>query len=580
MNRIIKLFLLILISSCWNTNLAQDYSSLAKQSRNQWHAKVFHQFYAHKELREDSLRFFNEVSKLKDAAVIAKNQELQLEMDFLKFNYLSSRNYKNYIKEINEFKFKVDQTEFDQLKARIRQALGFHYFYETKQYEKTVENFSESYQFIKNIPVAALPDKQELIYNIAYVYYHIGYFESTLEYLAIAEKLTNNYYKELPLNIAATKGMILIDRGEILKSKALFQRLKVDAKKAHAKLWIVISDIQLAKIHYQQEEYEKVINILEKTLLSDYEKWDRTMMLSYHTLKALAYEKLKDSKSLIREVGALEGVLRAKTQEDYLENNEQILWLQALSKKYKGEYLASFALMDSAFTMSQQLSKQKNYDLIKQADNKENIAIYLKQQSELKYQKNVMYISVIAAILLVLLLLYIAYILLQKEKIKSKQKQLQLEIEKQAIDAELKNVSVQLEELTYSLLCKNHEIQKYQEELAQIESKQIFEPEDEQRKKHLNLLLSKALLTDEKWNVFKRAFENVHKGYIQEIKKVLPLVSESELRYLVLKKIDLSSKEIAGLLGIKADSIRMYRLRIRKKHALEHDSDLEKLISK
>lgn len=557
---------------------SQDYQAIAKLSRKDWYIEIYKHFYVNNEFRKDSLRFFNDINKLRIAAQKEQNEELELEVAFLRFNYLSSRNFSGYIQEIETFKEKVDQTRFNQLKARTRQALGFHYFHETKQYEKAIKNFVESFDFIEQIPVQELPDKQELVYNIAFIYYHVGYFESTLEYLTIAEGLTNTYYKELPLNIKATKGMILYERGELKKAARLFTELKLVAKQLDVKVWMAISDVQQAKIYFSEQKYQEAKNLLEKSIQYDYDQWDNNLKISYHVQLAQIYDKLKLQKNVIEQAQVLEHLEGKKKPEEYLQNTEQIVRFKAIAKKHQGDFNAAIALMDSAYVLAQNISKQKNAALIKQADSKENIMRYLKQKSELKYQRKLLITIITGAALLVSLLLYIAYIRLQKEKIKGREKQLQLEIEKQEIDTELKNVSVRLEELTNSLLFKNHEIQKYQEELAQIENKQSSDPEDIQRKEYLRMLLSKALLTDEKWNEFKRAFENVHVGYIKNVKNILPHISESELRYLVLKKMDLSAKEIAGLLGIKPDSIRMYRMRIRKKHDLDDDARLESLL--
>src|SRR5690606_132670 len=95
---------------------------------------------------------------------------------------------------------------------------------------------------------------------------------------------------------------------------------------------------------------------------------------------------------------------------------------------------------------------------------------------------------------------------------------------------------------------------------------------------HLRKLMSAAIITDEKWIEFKKAFEKVHHNYIDNLKKKLPHLTEAEVRYLVLRKLNLTPKEIAALLAIQPDSIRLYRYRIRKKHDLEDDSSLEKII--
>lgn len=579
MHSIFRLFILLLFLLSSHLSSSQNYDVFAGLTRKYWHKEVYSKFYINKKLREDSTSFFSEVKKLKIAAEKNFNYELILETEFLKFNYLSSRDYKNFAEELEQFKKQVETTSFNQLKARVRQALGFYYFYETKQYEKTIENFAESYTYIKELSLIELPDKQELVYNIAFVYYHIGYFEAAMNYLNIAENLSNNYYKELPLNIKASKGMILLERGNEKEAEEVFLSVKNQAIRLKLPSWIAISDIQLAQLYFLKSNYHDALLLLNETKKHNYSNWDLKMVVNYHLLKIKIYDKLNESLNVRVEYSVLDKLLLMKNPEEYIDKLEDIIWAKGMTKKHEGKFEESFKFLDSAYVLSIKNNKYRNYELIKKADEKENIDKYLKQKSELNYQRKLSITIFISAVLLIISLLYIAYIILQKQKIKSKQKHLELEIKNQEIKTELNSVSSQLADLTNSLLEKNKKIQFYQDEIASIESKNTLNPKDEERRIQLNLLLSKAILTDDQWNQFKRAFEVVHVQYIDKVKTLLPFLSESELRYLVLLKMNLSSKEIASLLGIKSDSIRMYRLRIRKKHHLNNDTDIENLIN-
>jgi len=62
--------------------------------------------------------------------------------------------------------------------------------------------------------------------------------------------------------------------------------------------------------------------------------------------------------------------------------------------------------------------------------------------------------------------------------------------------------------------------------------------------------------------------------YAKEVKAALQKLSATELRLCLLLRLDLSSKEIASVLRITPDSVRVARYRLRKKLPLEREDEL------
>ena len=86
---------------------------------------LIERFYYHSE-KKDSVRYFNEIMRLRELAIQYNDRELELETYYMKLNYLSSRGYKNYIPELTQLMQKADDENIFQLQIRTRQALGFH----------------------------------------------------------------------------------------------------------------------------------------------------------------------------------------------------------------------------------------------------------------------------------------------------------------------------------------------------------------------------------------------------------------------------------------------------------------------
>src|SRR5690606_32483346 len=146
------------------TNLfafGQDYSSIVNKPRKDWHDLIHKKFYTDLQFRKDSVAFFKEIDKLKNQAEFANDQQLFLESKFIKYNFLSSRNYPNYLEEVTELQSVIDNEGIKQLQTRIRQAIGLHHFYETNRYETALRFLTQTYQFLKVLSNEDLPDNQQ-----------------------------------------------------------------------------------------------------------------------------------------------------------------------------------------------------------------------------------------------------------------------------------------------------------------------------------------------------------------------------------------------------------------------------------
>lgn len=95
---------------------------------------------------------------------------------------------------------------------------------------------------------------------------------------------------------------------------------------------------------------------------------------------------------------------------------------------------------------------------------------------------------------------------------------------------------------------------------------------------NMERLLSATILTNEDWLRFRGLFEQVHPGFLDRLLEKFSELSPAEMRLLILTKLNLSSREMASMLGISTEAIRKSRYRLRKKLNLEEGNSLEELI--
>lgn len=175
-------------------------------------------------------------------------------------------------------------------------------------------------------------------------------------------------------------------------------------------------------------------------------------------------------------------------------------------------------------------------------------------------------------VLLVGLTGIISLLLINRQKLKHQQKNKATEAE----NARIRELAAQqLSDFTKSIQEKNELIEKFTEEIEK------YRTDNNQLPGNYDLLqeMKQAiLLTDAQWVDFKNNFDKVYKGYVTRVKDKYPDITPAELRFFVLTKLQLSNKEMANMLGISAQAIRVMKHRLIKKLDLEDDSRLDELI--
>lgn len=160
------------------------------------------------------------------------------------------------------------------------------------------------------------------------------------------------------------------------------------------------------------------------------------------------------------------------------------------------------------------------------------------------------------------------------------------QLEKARLDAQLKSnmleealLKEQIEQKSKELSTNAlHVIQKNQllEQLReQIEA--IVNDDRRDHKKQLKQLLTSInqnFNNESYWVEFKNTFEQIHKSFYEKLTHICPDISASELRLVSLLKMNMNTNDIATILGISLDSLRVARYRLRKKLKLEQGSNL------
>lgn len=167
----------------------------------------------------------------------------------------------------------------------------------------------------------------------------------------------------------------------------------------------------------------------------------------------------------------------------------------------------------------------------------------------------------------------------EKSKLQNyKQRMLQAELDKKEIEEKKLQDVIQLKTASLSkyslnIAQKNKLITDLSSTLKKMSTRSKM---DTQAKlKELAKELDFALQQEDEWDEFMSFFEDVHPQFFKELsKKANSKLTSSELRLAMLLRLNLSSKEIASILRVTPDSVRVARYRLRKKLPINSKQEL------
>lgn len=194
-------------------------------------------------------------------------------------------------------------------------------------------------------------------------------------------------------------------------------------------------------------------------------------------------------------------------------------------------------------------------------------------------------VVVIGLLLLVLGLLVISRqrlrikndrLLNEQEKQAHQTQQTMMELQEQTLKQELELRSRELSSYTLHIMQKNQFLEKLHLQVDEM----LKDDRRDQRKplKQLQLQINQHFNHDQHWEEFRNIFDQVHQAFFLKLKNHCDTLTRSELRIVALLKMNLTSGDIATLLGISEDSVRVMRYRLRKKLNLQQGESLTMFI--
>ncbi|WP_338868322.1 tetratricopeptide repeat protein [Spirosoma sp. SC4-14] len=438
--------------------------------------------------------------------------------------------------------------------ARNRNELGTVYYY-NEQAERGLAQFTEAlayYQKTRNNQGLA-----RTYANIGHIYEKRKDLDEAYRYqkLALAKAKTSKNTTDLS-TVYENLGSIFEDKAEYDSSLYYYQNALLLSQQNHDEIGQIEIINNLGDIFRKTGRYARGLAFSRQAMNLARQKGERYQLSSayrdiaktyllMHQLDS-AYHYIEISRDLVDEIYAAE-------------NNRQITLLQTL---YDVER------KDSEIA---QLNAQKQIDVIA--------------------------ISATAVVLLLIGILAAVIISRQRLKIRNEQalnqqNQQIFQTQNQLMQVALKNKQLEEENLKSQLELKSKELTTHT--LQIIQKNQVLEElrndlttilKDDKRdqKKQLRQLVQKISLNfsqDKYWADFRAIFEQVHPHFFRDLTQQFPDLTATDLRLIALLKMNINSADVATLLGISPDSLRVSRYRLRKKLGLLEGESLSAYIQR
>ena len=465
----------------------------------------------------------------------------------------------NYDAAMKEFKRMND----DEGKAIVYSNKGIIY-YEMANYDLAIENYLHSLKIARKIGYIDVLTSAHL--NVGIVYSTIGNPKKALFHYKQAMQYDEN------LDHDATKAKLFTNIGvcyfnmQQLDSSLYYHENALKIYRTNTDLkGIAQSLMNIGSIYQQQKNYGKAHeNFLSGLEMNRVNKNKLGQVIALNSLGKLQVEQGKNELAITY---LQEGYQLAKQIRSLQYQVETSLLLAQLYENTNDHKTSSrfYGIYAKANTqLMREMTSQKLTDLqiaIATEEQQEQISSLHKASNISSEQKKWLLTGGI------LVLLAGIFILLVTRKKHRK--------EKQRLEQELALNRTALNEYTQHLLDKNAVIETLQSQLDETtETTPLSDPRIDQ----LNQLSTARLITDDDWEEFKRRFVSVYPVFMIRMKERFNGLTPAELRLSSLIVLQLSSRSIAAMLGISAESVKKARQRLRKKIDLSPEQDLDRFL--
>ncbi|MCE7063400.1 tetratricopeptide repeat protein [Dyadobacter sp. CY343] len=455
--------------------------------------------------------------------------------------------------------------------------------YEQNQYEEAFYHQAKALELFRAVGFDKIPEMGKYLHvmSINNLYFHN--YQKVVQLMQSAIRLPpyniNLHVQRYNTLAIAYENLNLLD-----SAIYFFKRTRDIAISIGNPTWPYIAIGNLGSVYQKQGRYREALNMMMQDYINSRYK-NRHPILARNTAIGIA--------SIWQRFGQPDSVLHYLTiskELNTLVGNSEPMWQQQRDRKF---YLNYYQVFHDYYKTLGSMAMAYNYlDSLTRLRNETNLLYNKKDtrlgEDRLKIQQQLADISaqqadkkriltrfqfILGVVGLLVVILSLRYYLLRlrhsKDRmIAEKEREIQLELQKKT-ETRLVQANVELEQYMHHLKEKSELVETLRQQIDNW--RKLPDLENQQLDNLVNQLANIKLLTPDDWNDFRKRFNQAFAGELDQLKLNYGDLTVAEERLYALEKMNVSTTQIAWMLGISKESVRKARYRLRKKINLSED---------
>ena len=482
----------------------------------------------------------------------------------------------SYVLALIDLSLEYHQTNFDSALATAEQAQHLAKAIGYSKGEAMAYNSMAWTYVLKNDPVKAIElylyclrineslhdqDGMACAYsNIGGVYMDVNNFIMAHKYyakaLAIWQKLDS---RGCVMNTWFNIGLLCQKQEDYPKAMDLYQRSLAMAESLQDTAMQIYSLLNTSELYQIAKDYKRAYTLRQQALVLAEATNDDVIMCEIYGSMSELYTISGDVKQAMHFARkGLELSLRTHDPIYTMNNYNRVAQAYYLARDYQNalRYQSLYTALKDSLNREDDGQMLVKLDAAYQLEKKQaRLNTVTEQYEHQRFKRNVVMVA-IAGIFIIALLLYSMRLASVSRQLEFNTQQLNLQVQR------FKEKSELLERIT----------------LDAEELKRAMPMQNETKLTDLHTILHGNIITEEDWERFKKAFEEVYPGFFGRIRYFYPDITASELRLSAFIRLGIPLQDAATILGISIDSIKKSRYRLKKKMNVQEGEGIDEFI--
>lgn len=413
-------------------------------------------------------------------------------------------------------------------------------------------------------------DLAELLYQVREYDESIGYAKKS-----ISAWKQLNYEKEykdpykFKIKAFNTIGNGFYKKNQIDSANSYYQQALTLATKNNDKLLIGNVLGNMGTILHAQKKFDTAWSLFK----TDYEnsKHDSIYNHAAHALQWMAKANMANGNNTLALAEARESIRLLKLWPDKYNLRDTYLTLSAVFRTLRN-YDSAFYYNDLYTQLNDSLEKVVTISSLDISKVRLNDKTSRYNIQNLNKARRIQVLTRNIIIVIIVLLSAFALLIINRKQLQTKMAMAKAEQENKLMEQEIIAAKEQMRMFTENIVEKTALIEKLEYQKQDVQN-------SAERQGLINTLTNQTILTEDDWIKFKITFEKIYPGFFIKLKEKVAEITIAEQRMASLTKLNLTTKQMASMLGISVDSVHKTRQRLRQRIQTDSNAGIDDFLA-